>query len=578
MTDLPTRIEAHALANALKFGQAQEKNVLPKIIGEFPDVKKDIPGLRKQIEEIVAQVNELNQESILAKLESLAPELLEKKTVKEKDLPPLPNAIDGQVVTRIPPEPSKYNHLGHALTFLTNAMYAERYNGKVVLRFEDCNPEKVNQEYVDAMLEDIQEYLGITPAEIRYVSDDMPVLLEFATTLITCGGAYMCFCAQEAMRANREAEKECPCRGKTTIEHLAEWEKFSQGKYSKGTCVLRFTGDMQSKNTVLRDPVLFRGVETPHFRVGDQYKVWPTYDFYSPIEEHLCGVTHVLRTNEFEIRVPLQEQIKQHLKLRSQEVVQYGRLNINGAVTQGREIRALIEDGTYNGWDDPRLVTLKALKRRGIQPGAYRDLVKKLGLSHHPVTLDFSMLAAANRAIVDPIANRYTFLANPLAIEVEGLEETDVALHLHPDKKEGGRKFRASKSILVREEDHKAFNEKDPIRFSGLCKAQWRGSSAVYLGPSKPTGGQEQVTVASWLPNDDKQHVPVEILKVVIQEKTDDEGNTVQESVLQTISGVAEANISSIAVGEVIQFERFGFCRFDEERKDKTRVFWYTHE
>ncbi len=568
MSDLMTRIEAQALANALKYeGKANPNNVLPKILGEFPDQKARIKELRGEIDTIVAAVNAMSIDAIHARLVAIAPELLEKKVEKEKNLPPLANAVMGKVVTRIPPEPSKYNHLGHALTFLLNAIYAERYEGKVVLRFEDCNPEKVNQEYVDAMLYDITQYLGITPSEVRFVSDDMPELLRQATLLIERSGAYMCFCDQETMRANRESMTECACRSKPIAEHLVLWNEFVAGKHPKGTCVLRFVGDMASQNTVLRDPVLWRAVDAPHFRVGSTYKIWPTYDFYSPIEEHLCGVTHVLRSNEFDLRVPLQERIKELLGLPSQEVLQYGRFNIGGALTQGREIRAVIESGEYNGWDDPRLVTLKALRRRGIQAGAYRELVKKLGLSPYPITLDFSMLAAANRQIVDPVAHRYAFIWDPVEVEVVGAPHADVTLHLHPDKKNGGRTLKAMGKLFVRPDDHATFahfKEQDVVRFNGLSIAKPAGTHTLeWLGDSAPAKGHTYtLKTASWLPADEGQTVLVEVMMPDATVK----------------SGVAEAGLKHAKVDEIVQLERFGFCRVDEHGDDGVIRLWYAHD
>ena len=558
MADLIARIEAHALANALKYdGKANPNNVLPKILGEFPDQKARIKDLRAEIEQVVESVNALSLEAQQARIEVIAPELLEKKVQKEKDLPPLPNAVDGKVVTRIPPEPSKYNHLGHALTFLLNAMYAERYHGKVLIRFEDCNPEKVNQEFVDAMLEDIQGYLGITPSTIRYVSEDMPELLRQATVLIERNGAYVCFCDQETMRAGREAGTECACRHKSVPEHLAAWERFQRGEYPKGMCVVRFKGDMTSQNTVLRDPVLWRAVDTPHYRVGSRYKVWPTYDFYSPIEEHLCGVTHVLRSNEFALRVELQERIKEFLGLPGQEVLQYGRFNLTGATTQGREIREGIETGAFIGWDDPRLVTLKALRRRGIRAQAYRDLVKQLGLSPYPISLDFSMLAAANRKIVDPIADRYSFVRAPVSVPVSGGAHSDVTLHLRPDKKEGGRRLRTTGTYLLARHDLEAMRDKT-VRLMGDCTIAPEGTGWRFV--TREVGKTDMAV--NWLPDDSAQIVPVEVM--------------MPDATLA--SGFAEAAVKNLPVDTIIQFERFGFCRLDAHGADGVIRFWYAHD
>jgi glutamyl-tRNA synthetase len=547
---LELRIEAHALANALKFGKANAANVLPKVIVEFPEVKKDIPALKQKIEGIVACINEMAAEKIRPRLEEIAPELLEKKQVKEKTLPPLPNAVNGAVVTRIPPEPSKYNHLGHALTFILNKVYADQYHGKVILRFEDANPEKVNQEFVDNMIDDITNYLGIHPASIRFVSDDMPVLLKYATQLIEVGGAFMCFCDREKMSRLRQEGVDCECRDKELAFHLHEWKHFLEGRYEKGEAVLRFKGNMQSQNTVMRDPVLWRTVMTPHFRVGSAYRVWPTYDFYSPIEEHLCGVTHVLRSNEFDLRVEVQDAIKRLLGLPSQEVLQYGRFNMTGAITQGREIREGIEKGEFLGWDDPRLVTLKALKRRGIKREAYYDLVNQLGLSPHPINLDFTMLAAANRKFIENV-DRYSFIPDPVEVTVEGAEERELELDLHPDR-EGGRKHKVGHRYLVSHEDFEKFGVQR-VRLMGNLTFQ-HGKLLQY---KQEKGGHD--LIINWLPAEG--NIPIEVMMPDATMK----------------QGMAEHNIQRLKVDDIIQFERFGFVRLDAIEQGIYK-FWYAHK
>lgn len=552
MADLDARIEAHALANALKYGKANPNNVLPKIIGEFPDVKKDIPAVRTRIDEAVAAVNALSGDAQLARLESLAPELLEKKEHKEKGLPPLQNAVEGKVVTRLPPEPSKYLHLGHALSFVINTTYAQRYKGKVVLRFEDTNPEKESQEFVDAIIDDITNYLGIELSQTRFVSDDMDTLYDYARKLIEQDGAYMCFCDQETMRKGREEMTECACRHKPIPAHLATWDEFAAGKHQKGESVLRFKGDMASTNTVMRDPVLFRMVTAPHYRHGTKYKVWPTYDFYNPVEDVLCGVTHILRSNEFDLRVELQQVIKRKLGLPDQEVFQYGRLNISGAVTQGRQIRELIDSGEYLGWDDPRLATLKGLRRRGIRREAYFELVKTLGLSPHPVTLDFTMLAAANRKFIEN-TDRYSFVADPVEIAVEGDHVREVELDLHPQRK-GGRKLQAAGKYLVAGADHAQFAGKR-VRLMG--NLTFDGSSGKLLQHEQVKGGHD--LIVQWVPVE--QAVAVEVM---MPDAT-------------VAKGYAEHNVSRVQVDDIIQFERFGFCRLDAVEGGVYK-FWYTHK
>ncbi|MDD9953059.1 MAG: glutamate--tRNA ligase [Candidatus Woesearchaeota archaeon] len=537
------RIRAHALQNALKYGAARTGNVIPKIIGEFPDVKNDMQATKAKIDAIVADVNTLSKEDVREELEKHFPEMLEKKQPKKRELPPLQNAEDGKVVTRLPPEPSKYNHLGHALTFLINAHYAKKYNGKLVLRFEDANPDKVSQEFVDEMLADIKEYLGIHVAAVHFVSDDMEQLYTYAEQLLEKKVAYMCFCPKEEMGPKRRAGEACTCRE----EHKDEWENFKNGKYMNGECVLRYKGDMQHKNSVLRDPVLFRAVQTPHFKQGEQYKIWPLYDFYSAIEEHLCGVTHVIRSNEFDMRKELQEQLQEHLGLRKPEMIHYGRFNISGATTKGREIREKIESGEYIGWDDPRLVTLRALKRRGIQKEAYETLIQHLGLSPYPVKLDFTMLAAENRKLLDATTNRYSFVADPVEVNIPDVEDHDVTLHLHPDKKEGGRVLHSKGEYLITKEDYEQSKGKTVRLMQDLTYKDGKVVEAKHD------------MIIHWLPQDG--NVPVTVMMPDATKK----------------KGMGEHTIKNLSVGDIVQFERFGFCKLDAVT-DGVYEFWFTHE
>jgi len=236
------------------------------------------------------------------------------------------------------------------------------------------------------MKTDVLEYLDIHPDEIRFVSQDMDKLYSYAEKLISNNDAYVCFCNQEKLRSLRHNGKECEHRSQSPKENLIYWKKMLGGKYKEGEVSLRFKGDMSSLNQVMRDPVLFRVINTPHYKLKDKYHVWPMYDFYNSIEDGLCGITHILRSNEFEQRIELQDLIKEKLNLPKQTIVQYGRFQVIGATTQGREIRELISSGKYIGWDDPRLVTLRALKRRGIVKETYYELLNHIGISKNQLT------------------------------------------------------------------------------------------------------------------------------------------------------------------------------------------------
>ena len=264
---------------------------------------------------------------------------------QRSSLPELSNAKMGEVTTRIPPEPSKYNHLGHAMSFLINYLYAKKYEGKAILRFDDTNPEKSSQEYVDAVFEDIVNFLEIQPDEIKYASDNMQTYYDYAQELINKDLAYVCSCPQEDIKTKRRNGEDCPHKSHSREKNQELWEEMKQGTLEEGSHVLRLNIDMKHKNAVMRDPVIYRLSYQPHYKTQTQYKVWPMYDFESAIEEGLCKVTHVLRSNEFDQRIELQNYIAKLFDFPEVSYKHYGRYNVIGATTQGREIRALIETG-----------------------------------------------------------------------------------------------------------------------------------------------------------------------------------------------------------------------------------------
>lgn len=564
---MDTIIRLFALENAIKFnGKANPGSVVPKVLGSDPSLKAKMQEVMPRIQAIVQEVNALSLDQQKEKLLALQPDFFEKQKEQKKqrqeerkELPPLPHAEEGAVVTRISPEPSKYNHLGHAISFLLNYLYAQKYKGTCILRFEDTNPEKAQQEYIDAMNEDVLSYLDIKVDKTIIVSDHMATYYEMAEQLISKGLAYTCTDASDVISHERREMIASKDRDKSIAVVEKEWAQMKEGKYEEGTVTLRLKIDMEHKNAVMRDPVIFRLCYTPHYRTGKKYLCWPMYDFENAIEEGLSGVTHVLRSNEFASRIELQDHIRSLFDLPNPVVKQYARYNITGALTQGREIREKIEDGTYIGWDDPRLVTLRALKRRGIVKEAFYELAKVIGMSKTNSNLDFSVIAAINRRILDEAANRYFFIPNPVAVSVVGAPRADVELNLHPHKRKGGRTFSVGTDLYLDAADLAAVKAGELFRLMDCMNVRKQDDGTLaYAGNDLQQYKKEGSRIIHWLPADDRQVKDVEILMP---------DNTVQR-------GKAEVGVMSLAEGTVIQFERFGFCRLD----DKQMRFWYTHD
>ena len=560
MEPLEKTIRKYALQNAVKFeGKANPGNVIGKVIGEHPELKQNTKELAKQVARVVKDINHMTVIAQLEELQQLAPELLEKKEAKPLEWPELKNAVHGKVVTRIPPEPSKYIHLGHALSFLINAELAKKYDGKTILRFEDTNVDKAAQEYVDAILDDVQNYLKITPAKIVYISDDLPKLYALAEELITQGKAYVCTCDRESMQALRHQGKVCECR--TKPQQLAQWKEMVAGKIAEGDAVLRLSGDMQATNQVMRDPVLFLINKGNHYRQGAKYAVWPLYDIANVAEDEWCGVTHILRSSEFgQMRVELQDQLRELFGWKKKEVLQYGRFNVIDSITKGREIRELIEKEEVSGWDDPRLVTIKTLKRRGIQPQACYDLALDVGLSPSQTNIDWDKIAAFNRKILDATAQRFFAIIDPVEVVITGAPQQSVELDLHPDQHHGGRKFLTHEQFLISPTDAHAIKPGKLYRLMDCLNFRKEGEKFVFDSRGVEEYRKNGERIMHWLPADREQLLDIEI---VLPDNS-------------KARGVAEHTVKQVKIGEVVQFERFGFCRLDAISAQK-RIFWYGH-
>ena len=571
---LKDTIRKLALENAIKFkGKANPKALIGGIVKLHPETKTDMSSLQSQINQIVEEINSLTLEQQQKELLQVNPsyfkEKQQQKTQRQEQrsqLPELPNAVQGKVITRIPPEPSKYNHLGHAMSFLINYFYAKKYDGKVIFRFDDTNPEKSTQEFVDSAKEDILNYLDIKPDELLFASEHMEKYYQYAEKLIADGRAYVCSCSKETMSDGRRNGIECPHRNQTTEENTLFWNQMKEGNFKEGEVVLRLKIDMQHKNAVMRDPVIYRLSYTPHYKVGTKYKVWPMYDFESTIEEGLCNITHVMRSNEFDSRIELQKYIAKLFNFPEIEYIHYGRYNIVGATTQGREIRDLIETGNYIGWDDPRLVTLRALKRRGIVKEAYYELAQKIGLSKTQTNLDFSSIAAINRALLDKTAKRFFGVVNPVLIKINNFptELTKINLKHHPEQEEKNRtldltnEFYIEKEDLAKIEDGQIFRLMDCINVKMISETEFEyHSKTIDEFKSSPN----KSSIIHYVPKNGKElHAEILMDDISIKEI------------------VCEQSLENLKIDEVVQFERLFFCRLDQIEKDGTRIFWFTHK
>ena len=556
--DLRGVIRKHALKNAFDYGEAKPGSVVGKVIGEFPEAKKDMKATMKIINEVVKEVNSLSKEQLS---EQLSEYEFEKKEEQEKSWD-LEGAVKGEVVTRFLPEPNGYPHIGHAKAAWISREFADQWEGDMILRFDDTNPEKEKLEFVDAITDDLK-WLGLTWSKQSFTSDLMPTFYEIARKMIENEDAYVCTCDRETISQTRREGKPCECRSRSKQENIQMWEQMLGKKFKKGEAILRLKGDMESLNTVMRDPSLFRINYTTHYRKGDEYCVWPTYDFEVSIADSLDGVTHAFRSKEYELRDELYYYILDKAGLRKPVVYDFSRLNIKGTKLSKRFLRPLIEEGKLSGWDDPRLPSVRGLRRRGILPEAIRNFVVSFGLSKVESEPTWKALFVEEKKLIEPTSDHYFFVASPVKLEVEGATGEEVELAKHPSRENPGvRKIKTGSAFYLAKKDAGKMSEGEELRLKDLYNIKVKSVSsdlvkAEFIGNESIEGRKIQ-----WVTEEGKVPVKVMVLGDLFNEKGE-----FNEDSLKWDEGFAESAVTGLEHGDVIQFERYGFCRLDSKEK-----------
>lgn len=554
--------------NAIEHGgRADVGSVLGRMLSENPEMRK-VPQNAKKFALIqIADINLLDIEAQKRKFQEEFPGELdrhvEKKkqqsksdSEKEQTLPDLPDAVLGGVVTRFPPEPNGFMHIGHAKAAIIGYEYSKKYNGKFLIRFDDTNPSAEKIEYYNAFSESLQ-WLKITADQVKNASDDIPIFYKLAEKLIETSKAYACTCAQEDMRKNRGLGIACSHRSHTREQNLVFWREMLSGAKGKGSTTLRLLGDMQSLNTTMRDPVLFRIVEDPHPLKGHQYCVWPTYDFDGAVEDSLDGVTHALRSKEYELRDESYYAILDALALRKPRIVEFSRLELQNTTVSKRNLRKLIESSQVSGWDDPRLPTIAGLKRRGFLPEAIREFVLSMGLSKVESQPTWDFLESINRKLVDGIARRFFFVEDPVEVEVQGAPPTKVQLKYHPEQDFGQREISTNGRFLISNDDAKALTVGMTIRLIEAYNIEVTTSGSAIRAKYVKKETIDRMRKVQWV-------VPEACfpLSVMIPGPLLIDENFNPHS-LRLANGMIESSASSLRIGEIFQLVRFGFCRLD---------------
>ncbi|MDG1507779.1 MAG: glutamine--tRNA ligase, partial [Luminiphilus sp.] len=374
----------------------------------------------------------------------------------------LDQGLVDRVVTRFPPEPNGFLHIGHAKSITVNFGLAQQYAGRCNLRFDDTNPEKESQTFIDAIEEDVR-WLGYEwQGETLYASSYFGQLFEWAIFLIDTGRAYVCDLSADQARSYRgtltEPGKNSPYRDRTVEENRALFEAMRAGEYEDGARVLRAKIDMSSPNINLRDPTLYRIRRVTHHQTGDDWVIYPTYDFAHGQEDAIEGISHSICTLEFEDHKPLYDWFIECLPVPSRpRQYEFARLNVNYTVTSKRKLKLLVDSGAVAGWDDPRMPTIAGMRRRGYSPEALRHFCEEVGTSRSDGVVDVGMLESAVRNDLNVRAPRAMAVLNPLALELTNLATTEVlSVANHPaDDTMGRRDVSLSRNIWIDREDFK---------------------------------------------------------------------------------------------------------------------------
>lgn len=377
----------------------------------------------------------------------------------------LENGVYDHVQTRFPPEPNGYLHIGHAKAICIDFSTAEKYGGVCNLRLDDTNPTKEDTEYIDAIKEDI-EWLGFKWEKCLFASSYFDFLYECALILIDKGLAYVDDLTAEQMREYRgtltEAGKESPYRNRSIEENRELFRRMTEGEFANGEKVLRAKIDMASPNLNMRDPVIYRIAHVSHHQTGDKWCVYPMYDFAHPLSDAREGVTHSLCSLEFENHRPLYNWFieKTGLFVNPPRQIEFARLNINYCITSKRKLLEMVNEGIVSGWDDPRMITLCGMRRRGYPAEAIRDFISRIGVSKADSTVDYGLIEACVRDNLNANAPRAMAVLRPLKVVIDNYPDNqteELEVEIHPDHPEmGKRKVIFSKEIFVEQEDFMA--------------------------------------------------------------------------------------------------------------------------
>jgi len=573
----------YALLNAVEHGgKARPGPVINKVLGRHPELRKKeiMPELGRFVARVVKEVNSLSLEEQERRLSELKPpEESRKEEKKAKEgLSPLPNASEGKVVTRFAPNPDFLIHLGNARPAILSCEYARMYKGKMILRFEDTDPKtKPPMPEAYKLIREDLEWLGVKWDEEYIQSLRMTIYYDLAKELIRRGGAYVDLCSQEEFLKYKLKRKPCPHRNQSIEENLELFEKMISGHFSEGEAVLRVKTDITHKDPSVIDWVAFRIIDTdkhPHPIVGSKYVAWPTYNFAAAVDDHLLGVTHILRGKEHAVNTMKQGYLYAHFGWTYPTVINLGRLKLEGLILSKSQIKRLIEEnpGKFSGPDDIRFGTVASLRNRGIEAETLRRIILQVGTNPNDATISWDNIAALNRSIIDSVTKRVMAVFDPIKLVIESYDGPEkTSLPYHPDNKDlGVREIGVSMEngkpvIYISKKDLESITTSKAlkVRLMGLCNVEIIATEghtkavARYLGSSVEQAKQERMRIIQWVPVTTPVTVRVKVpegLEITVDE------------------GVGEPSLMQASPNERYQFVRYGFVKVEDVARSKRGV------
>lgn len=567
--DLRERIEREAetsaLYNALKHdNEAQVGAILGPLMGENPAFREHGDQVAGIVAPVVERVNSLTSAERREQLAELDPDRLaeidaEDDEQDEQTLPDLPNtdAYD-QIRMRLAPNPNGPWHIGNARMPAVIGTYKDRYDGWMLCRFDDTDPETKRPDLnaYDAILDAI-DYLGFEPNEVIRASDRLETYYDHARDLIELDGAYTCSCPAEEFSELKNAGNPCPHRDKNRETISEEFESMVAGEYDPGEMVLRVRTDIEHKNPALRDWAAFRMIDTPHPREeAAEYRCWPILDFQSGIDDHLTGITHIIRGIDLQDSARRQQFLYDYFGWEYPEVVHWGHVQLDAydVKMSTSTIKGLIAEGELDGWDDPRAPTLDSLRQRGIRGDAIVAALTALGTSTSDVDVAMSAIYAENRERIDDDTDRAFFVRDGVEKVVVGGPEVGEP-PVHPDHEERGtRHIPVSDAVLVEPDDVPANGKR--VWLKGYGCVRHNRDAFEFTGDGIEAVREDGVPVIHWVPAD--ENVPLTLRTM--------EG---------AIEGHAEPGVRKYSPDDLVQFERVGFVRIDA--MNDTGIAYFTH-